>query len=172
MLARLHSILSAVCPIVGVSPGSDPPATVRIDYHENATTEQRAAAQAALAAFDWSDAAHAVWLVGQRRQEAGTAAATAGDGTSVANRAAESVGATRDNNLAETLKALCDLLNVTTQQLADRIAANRLVVPPTTLAPTPAETVESATVRLGATEINGLVGAYIALGAGDPIGGE
>lgn len=107
--------------------------------------------------------------VGKRRQEAGIAAATAADGTSVANRAAESVGASRDNDLAETMRALCGLLGITTAQLADRITADRATYPPPTGSPTPAEAVASATTRLDATAINQRVGLYIAVGAGDPM---
>jgi hypothetical protein len=61
MINRLHMTLSAVCPISGVSVGTPGDlSTVRIDYAD-ATPEQIAAAQAALAAFDWSDAAQAAW---------------------------------------------------------------------------------------------------------------
>lgn len=103
------------------------------------------------------------------RQEAGTAALYAADGLAVANRAAESVGATRDNNLAETLKALADLLSITPTQLADRITLNRQSAEPPPGAPTPADTVASATTRYGPVEIFGMNSAYIAGGAGDPI---
>jgi hypothetical protein len=54
-VTRLNAAIAAVCPIDGVSVGTiGDPATVRIDYRPEATTEQRAAAQAALAAFDWN----------------------------------------------------------------------------------------------------------------------
>jgi hypothetical protein len=67
MLMRLHEVLSAVCPVVGCS-GTGP--TARIDYTENATPQQIAAAQSALASFDWSQAAHDAWLLSKYRSSA------------------------------------------------------------------------------------------------------
>lgn len=61
-LSRLHATVAAVCPIDGVSGG---PGGVRIDYRPEATPQQRAAADAVLAAFDWSPIAHAEWLEDQ-----------------------------------------------------------------------------------------------------------
>jgi hypothetical protein len=61
MLIRLHATLAAVCPIVGVSGEQG---SIRVDYAPTATSEQQAAAQAALAAFDWSQAAHDAWVLG------------------------------------------------------------------------------------------------------------
>ena len=65
-LERLTETLDAVAPVVGVS-GT---AGTRIDYASEATTEQRAAAESALAAFDWSDEAQAAWERGKRREAA------------------------------------------------------------------------------------------------------
>lgn len=65
-LARLLETLSAVSPVVGVSGTT----ATRIDYNPEPTTEQRAAAEAALAAFDWSDEAQAAWERGKRREAA------------------------------------------------------------------------------------------------------
>lgn len=69
MLNRLFNTLSAVCPVVGVGPLSPNttagPGNARIDYASAATDPQRTAAQAALAAFDWSQAAHDAWLEDQ-----------------------------------------------------------------------------------------------------------
>lgn len=59
MIARLHQTIEAVCPIHGVS-GSQ--GSVRIDYKPEATSQQQTDAQTALAAFDWSQAAHDLWL--------------------------------------------------------------------------------------------------------------
>lgn len=67
MLARLHHALAAVCPIVGVSGEQG---GIRIDYAPGATQAQRTAAQNAMAAFDWSEAAHAAWLATQARASA------------------------------------------------------------------------------------------------------
>lgn len=63
MLERLTEAVSAVCPINGIS------GTVerRIDYRPEATAEQRAAAQSALAAFDWSQSAHDAWLLAKAK---------------------------------------------------------------------------------------------------------
>ena len=65
MLIRLGSMISAVCPIVGVSSAVSGtqagPGNVRIDYADSATAEQRQAAQAVAVAFDWSQAVHDTW---------------------------------------------------------------------------------------------------------------
>jgi len=58
MLERLHASIAAVCPIDGVA-GSQ--GNVRIDYRPEATAQQQADAQSALAAFDWSQAAQDQW---------------------------------------------------------------------------------------------------------------
>lgn len=65
---RLTSTIAAVCPIHGISGGT--PATVRLQYTDAATAEQRAAAEAALAAFDWSTEAQAAWERDKRRAAA------------------------------------------------------------------------------------------------------
>ena len=64
MIERLTETIAAVCPIHGVSGTTN----TRIDYRDEATAEQRTAARAALAAFDWSDAAHDAWEFAQRKQ--------------------------------------------------------------------------------------------------------
>ncbi len=85
-LERLTEAIAAVAPVVGVS------GTVgtRIDYAAEATAEQRAAAEAALAAFDWSDAAQAAWERGKRR-EAAVSLLNSSDPTMVAVRALATV---------------------------------------------------------------------------------
>jgi hypothetical protein len=58
-LARLHEEIAAVCPIdtmTGTEEG------VEIAFRPEATPPQRAAAQAVVDGFDWSDAAHNAWL--------------------------------------------------------------------------------------------------------------
>lgn len=143
------------------------------DWAATTPTELQAVRASLSAAFaEWEAdraAASVAAMVAARRQDAGVAAATAADGTSVANRAAESVGATRDNDIAEVLKALCDLLGVTQEQLATRVTANRATTPPPFGAPSPAETVGSATTRLDGPTILNLNAYYIAVGAGDPL---
>ena len=67
MIDRLHVAIAAVCPIVGLS-GSQ--GAIRIDYAQNATQAQREAAVAALAAFDWSQAAHDTWVTTRTRTTA------------------------------------------------------------------------------------------------------
>lgn len=85
-LARLIETLSAVAPVVGVSGTAEP----RIDYNPGPTTEQRAAAEAALAAFDWSDSAQAAWER-QKRRDAAVALLNSSDPTMVAVRALATV---------------------------------------------------------------------------------
>lgn len=58
-LTRLHETIAAVCPIDGVSGGTQ--GNVTIQYAAGATAPQRAAADAALASFDWSDNAQTAW---------------------------------------------------------------------------------------------------------------
>lgn len=50
-IADLDVAIKAVCPIHGVSPRGD--GTYRIDFHDDATQEQRTAAEAVVAGFDW-----------------------------------------------------------------------------------------------------------------------
>ena len=66
MIDRLTDTIAAVCPIHGVSGTTN----TRIDYRDEATPEQRTAAQSALAAFDWSQAAHDAWLLAKQRSAA------------------------------------------------------------------------------------------------------
>lgn len=82
-LIRLEETIAAVCPIHGVS-GT---ANTRIDYRDEATTEQRAAAQAALAAFDWSQAAHDAWILAKRKAAATAAINASMDESIVVARA-------------------------------------------------------------------------------------
>ena len=53
MINKLDAAIRAVCPIHGVSIGKkDDKSTWRIDFKDEATTEQRASAQAVIDAFD------------------------------------------------------------------------------------------------------------------------
>lgn len=85
-LERLTEAIAAVAPVVGVSGTVD----TRIDYAAEATAEQRAAAEAALAAFDWSDTAQAAWER-QKRRDAAVALLNSSDPTMVAVRALATV---------------------------------------------------------------------------------
>lgn len=67
MLDRLTESISAVCPVHGLSKKGQ---VVTIDYKAEATAEQITAAQAALAAFDWSQSAHDAWVQQKDRQAA------------------------------------------------------------------------------------------------------
>lgn len=63
---RLHEAVAAVCPIHGVRiTGNNGTA----DYN-NASHEQVTAAEAAIAAFDWSPEAHAAWVLTKERARA------------------------------------------------------------------------------------------------------
>ena len=67
VVTRLTGTVAAVCPVHGVSIGTPGvSASVRIDFADGATAQQRAAAQAAVESFDWSDAAHQQWLEDQK----------------------------------------------------------------------------------------------------------
>ena len=56
--ARLHDVVAAVCPIVGISVGTiGDSATVTIAPADGATPAQLAQGQAVIDRFDWSDAA-------------------------------------------------------------------------------------------------------------------
>lgn len=61
-LFRLDAALRAVCPIAGVD---GEPEAVRIDYAPEATEQERAAALAAVAGFDFSEAADEAWIESQ-----------------------------------------------------------------------------------------------------------
>ena len=63
MIERLTETIAAVCPIHGVSGTTN----TRIDYRDEATAQQRTVAQATLAAFDWSQAAHDAWEVAKAK---------------------------------------------------------------------------------------------------------
>ncbi len=65
-LTRLQTVLAALAPIDGVSVRTfGDSAAVRIDFQAAATGPQRTAAQNALTAFDWSDAAQTTWEAAQ-----------------------------------------------------------------------------------------------------------
>lgn len=97
-LERLTEVLAAVAPVVGVSGTVD----TRIDYAAEATTEQRAAAEAALAAFDWSDTAQAAWER-QKRRDAAVALLNSSDPTMVAVRALATIVKRRVSTLLQGL---------------------------------------------------------------------
>lgn len=167
---RLAEAVRAVCPVDGLSVGTvGDSGTVRLDFRADATAEEREAGAAVVAGFDWSEQAHQIWAVGRMRGDAGTAALTDSGGPSVANRAAEAQGTTRDNDLAEVLAVLIGQLGLTPEAVADLIATRRLTVPPPVGAPEPAAVVASATARLEAPAIAQTVGYLIAVGAGDPL---
>ncbi|MGL6095048.1 MAG: hypothetical protein ACRC7O_04510 [Fimbriiglobus sp.] len=73
---RLHDAVSAVCPVDGVSVGTGDPPPVRVDFAAGATPDQRAAAAAAVAGFDWAVAAESAWQA--RRAVADALSATFG----------------------------------------------------------------------------------------------
>jgi len=58
MLNRLHETVAAVCPIHGVS-GVQGDITISFN---GATAPQQTAANSAVSSFDWSQAAHDIWL--------------------------------------------------------------------------------------------------------------
>jgi hypothetical protein len=62
-IARLHEAVAAVCPINGISGGTQ--ATASIQFAPEATDQQKTAGNAALTSFDWSDAAQTAWLENQ-----------------------------------------------------------------------------------------------------------
>ncbi len=66
VVTRLQATIAALAPIDGLSvPTFGNSATVRIDFKASATGPQRTAAQNALTAFDWSDAAQAAYDAAQ-----------------------------------------------------------------------------------------------------------
>lgn len=104
MLIRLDSDIRTVCPIAGISVGTPGDSgTVRIDFDPLATPEQRAAAQAVVDGFDWSDAAQAAWELGQARTRALTSFFARGDETAIAVRAWLSAYIFLANNRLEAL---------------------------------------------------------------------
>lgn len=98
--ARLdEAIRAAGVPIDGVSGSSAE--TVRVDYSATATTEQRAAGQAIVDAFDWSAETHEAWLAEKQFEAAATGP----------NLAAHKVAYLAIANLAAKVNAIIDHLN-------------------------------------------------------------
>ena len=73
---RIKETISAVCPIVGVAWSEEAQVITRIDYAPEATVGERAAADSAAAAFDWSAEAQTVWLNLNERTTAKTLVAS------------------------------------------------------------------------------------------------
>lgn len=69
---RVHAVIAAVCPIVGVSIRTGNVVDISYDVAAQGDSEEavalRTAAAAALAEFDWSDEAEASWQLQKRRQ--------------------------------------------------------------------------------------------------------
>jgi hypothetical protein len=167
MIIRLHQAVSAVCPIVGVN------ADGTFDPAPNATTEQIAAAQSVVAAFDWNEAAQTAW---EQQQNRLGAAALMTDGGSVprAVRASDVVSYQLRNNVAEVLGVVIDHVDeLAAMPRASRraailawIAADRLsweqaggvwAEPP----PAPSEVYDTGSDRVQRDELVPLVGAAI-----------
>lgn len=74
MLNRLHSLIALACPIDGVAGEQG---SVRIDFRESATQPERDAANAIVASFDWSLAAHEAWEADQKPERKAIRAAAA-----------------------------------------------------------------------------------------------
>lgn len=83
---RLTQAVSAFAPVVGVSIADRAAGDARIDFAPEATDDQRAAAQAALDAFDWSDEALAAWRTA-RQVQAGIALYNSNEAIPLAVRA-------------------------------------------------------------------------------------
>jgi len=109
---RLHQTVAAAAPIDGVSV-LDPVAHVaRIDYQPGATTAQRAAAAAALAAFDWSAAADTAWQLTQDRSTALTHFLTDTSASAKVLRAVALVLLDRVNAIESELQTLRNAVRV------------------------------------------------------------
>lgn len=67
LTARIQATLDAVCPTNGFQFDEDAQTITTLAYTADATLEQRTAARAAAAAFDWSDQAQAAWETSQTR---------------------------------------------------------------------------------------------------------
>jgi hypothetical protein len=108
MLERIYQSVSAVCPIIGLSVGTPgESSSVRIDFHDDSTVEQRAAAQTIVDSFVWSEAAQSVWQQQQYRLGA-AALLQSGDAIPRAVRASDTVSYQLRNNVAEVLGVVID----------------------------------------------------------------
>src|ERR1700722_4184063 len=173
---RLHDAIAAVCPILGVSIGTPgQSATCEISYDPSATSDQQTAAQAALAAFDWSAGAQSAWEAQQATVQAGRALETSIAPSDVASRANAVCAYTRDNDVAEfawaALQCVCSVLGVTAPtaaQIAAQIAANRVTNPVDSGATTPADVSTTGNVRLNQTQILALIAGVLGAGGGLP----
>lgn len=99
-IVRLTDAVSAVCPIHGIQGGTQ--STAQIDFKDEATTEQRAAAESVLAAFDWSDAAQVAWER-KKRRDAAVALLNSSEPTMIAVRALATVVKRRVSTLLVAL---------------------------------------------------------------------
>jgi hypothetical protein len=103
--ARLHATLAAVCPILGVDLGPGSPPAVTIRYAANATAQQQADAQTALAAFDWSGSAQTAYDTVQARAPALTTLNSATDPPGKLARATAAVLVDELNDIREWIAA-------------------------------------------------------------------
>lgn len=123
---RLHEAIAAVCPIAGVSigtPGDN--STVTIFYDPPVSAAQQAAAHAALASFDWSDAGQKAWRLARNRTQAGS----------------EQARLTTENSIAADIAALSSAIRqiiVALQTIKTKVDANVSLPDPSTL-PSPAK---------------------------------
>ncbi len=67
-IQRLHEAIENVCPIQGVCVEGN--RVTRIDHAPESTAEQRAAADAVVSSFDWSEQAARGWQRAKARREA------------------------------------------------------------------------------------------------------
>lgn len=98
MLARLTRAVAAVAPVAGLSLTAESPPAVAVQYDGTETPAQVAAAEAVVAAFDWSEQAQRQYDLGAARQAAITGLLTRPDDTAVGVRLA--------------IFAVCDLFNL------------------------------------------------------------
>ena len=171
MLLRLHQAISAVCPVVGVR------ADGTFDPAPNATPEEIAAAQAAVAAFDWSEQAQQQW---QQKQNALAAAALlqSNEPIPLGARASDVVLHELRNNLAELFGVFIKYLNqILALPVEDREAAIIAWIAAERLAweqaggvwaeepPAPSEGYATGTDRVQRDELLPMVAGAVAAGA-------
>ena len=172
-LDRLTAVLTAVCPIAGLTALSPTnpvigQGNVGIDYAPQATPEERAAADAALAGFDWSQAAQNAWLRG-REVQGGADLIGSETAVAFAVRASDSFGYERSNDIAEFQGAVlrvnaarfgltpADYEALVTAEIAAARQGQTFSEPP----PAVSEVARRATTRVQGQEIRNKVNQYL-----------
>lgn len=175
-LERLHYLLSACCPMAGVSVADwNDKATWTVHYL-NADEQQRAQAAQVIANFDPSPEALEAWIVLRRREIAAQMLLRDATEESLGARATSQAVWMRLNDIAEATHAclvlICQrggLAHPSSAEIITQITANRLSLGQNFPYPSPTQVADQGLRRLTENEIMGLIGVVIGAGMADPL---